>query len=681
MTHLREDKPSIEFVTKRQVLTLGNDIITKALLTPQNDKWLLNQTNLELLLQRIIMSLVISHEYYSVAKQNNVFFESFISGNTDESVIEDLRCFLPHLAPSLKSLSKMDNQNKTGIIYRIVLNYLIELCVRTLTYNELDASSGIIEQLIEKPEAFSLKDIYASNKRGIATAFDVLKIADFLFTKTLFNPFQNEPFDLLFNKNEKEGLLLDIKNMHKAFDDEENPIPLFLDHLLPAAWYYSSDLDFESKAFLNNFTLRILENYGSRTKNKEVKASLLNFLKNTEQKSFFFSNEKTDELTSSFRKNIPELLVNVPNGKGGFRQTCYHCRKLYETKTPIGVSDRTKNRTTDKPNERLIRPFHKDCMKEDKHIREQVGQLFKEMEKGYPKKQLFEPDYFFNPVPDGFELIRINGDGNCMYSSIAEIFNRSGQSAPTGIWNQQTVREIIDYNLRQIHSAIQEHPDQQKLMQELGLLLGIDADLIQAVLDQHIITDSAPTAESELGRLQQFGDAQLMALLVPTQGVWFPVITQGDYGSYHEIYDLRRWIQLAPNLLVMLLQDENYRFPDLTEHQRATLLQWLLEQNYDRAECFLSQILAAPHLSSAYLIHYPSSTALLEHFDAAVSIETPQPIVIDPPQTTQIGVTFADPANNGSNKRIKLDPAAIGRQVLLKQATIHSAQLSASKAY
>ncbi|WP_252179072.1 hypothetical protein [Endozoicomonas sp. 4G] len=635
---------------KDSVLNLGNDIITKALLTPQDDKWLLSQPHLELLLQRVKMSLLINHKDYSTTKQYNTFFESVINGTVDEHVIEDLELFLPHLTPGLSHLPRMDSKNKTAIIYRIILNYLIEFCIRTLIYNELDTSSEITQQLIEKPEEFSLKDIYAYDQQGFSVAFDVLKIIDFLFTKTLFNPLHNnplhkKPFDLAFDNNEIKGFLLDIDNMHEAVDHEENPIPLFLNLLLPAAKYYFSDLDFETKEFLNSFTLRILQNYGSRTKNKDVKASLLAFLKNTEQKSDFFSKEKADKLISAFRENIPEFLVNVPNGKGGFRQTCYHCDGVYETEKAIGGTGGSETR---------VKPFHKGCMKEDKYIREQAGQLFKEMEKGYPKKQFFKPDNAFNPVPDGFELIRINGDGNCMYSSIAEIFNQN--SALEGIWSQQRVRQIMHYTLNQIYSRIQHHPDKKKLMQELELLSGIRADLIQAVLDHYIIINSASTGQSELGRLQQFGDAQLMTLLVPTQGVWFPVITQGDYGSYHEIYDLRRWVKLAPNLLAMLLRNEDYRFPDLTENQRKTLLQLLLEQNFAQAEVFVSQILAAPHDSSAYLIHYPSSVALLEHFDAAVSLEAPQNMEVYPPQTVQLDAAFHDPSNDESNKRINLDP-------------------------
>ncbi|WP_252179059.1 hypothetical protein [Endozoicomonas sp. 4G] len=631
---------------KASVSNLGNDIIISALSTPQENKWLLSQVHLEFFLQRIQMSILINHDDYSVAKNNNAFFESVISGTIDENIIEDLIFFLPRLTPGLTRLSRMDTPNKSGIIYRIILNYLIEICVRTLTYNESDASSGIIKQLIEKPEAFSLKDLYASNKQGIVAAFDVLKIADFLFTKTLFNPLYKESFNplhnLSFNNDEIKSLLIDIKNTRKTFDSEENIIPVILNHLLPTAKYYSSDLDFESKEFLNQFILSILKNYGSRTKNKEVKASLLTFLKNTEQKSDFFSQEKTDELISSFRKTIPELLVNVPNGKGGFRQTCYRCNKVYETKSPIRGKGRTTNRTTGKPKEKLVKPFHNGCMKEDKHIRKLAGQLFKEMEKGYPKKQFFEPDYSFNPVPDGFELIRVNGDGNCMYSSIAEIFNQSIRTSQVGVWDQKKVRQMMHYNLRQIYSVIQNHPDQQKLMQELGLLSGIDADLISAVVNNYVIIHSASSGQSELGRLQQFGDAQLMTLLVPTQGVWFPVITQGDYGSYHEIYDLRRWVRLAPNLLAMLLQKENYRFPDLTKHQRAMLLQSLLEQNFDQAEFLVSQFLVVPHLSSAYLIHYPSSVALLEHFDAAVNIEASQNMAVNSSRTTHIDETLQD---------------------------------------
>ncbi|WP_252179074.1 hypothetical protein [Endozoicomonas sp. 4G] len=446
--------------------------------------------------------------------------------------------------------------------------------------------------------------------------------------------------------------------MRKTIESKTNLVPLFFNHLLPAAKYRSADLNFENKEFINKFTLSVLKKYQERTKNKGVKASLQAFLKSTEQASDFFSKEKTDELISLFRNHTPELLINVPNGKGGFIQTCYRCRELYETETPIRGSGRTTNRSTGKPKEPLVKPFHKKCLQKDKLIGKKAQQLYKKMAKGYPKKRILAPDVFYNPVPDGFELIRINGDGNCMYSSIAEIFNRSGQSGQTGIWNQQTVRQMMDYNLRRIYSAILNYPDQEKLMQELGLLSGIDAGLIQAVLDDDVIINSASSGQSELGRLQQFGDAQLMTLLVPTQGVWFPVITQGDYGSYHEIYDLRRWIQLAPNLLAMLLRNEDYRFPDLTEDQRKTLLQLLLEQNFSQAEFFVSQILAAPHDSSAYLIHYPSSVALLEHFDAAVSIEALQNMEVEPPQTAQVDEAFHDLSIDERSKRIKLDPAS-----------------------
>ncbi|WP_252179079.1 hypothetical protein [Endozoicomonas sp. 4G] len=627
---------------KYSVSNLGNDIITKALLTPKDDRWLPTQAYLFFLLQRVQMSLLIDHVDYSIAKENNVFFESVLNGNIDENVIKDLAFFLGHLTPSLRTVHKMDSQDKTEIIYRIVLNYLTELCVRTLMHDELNTGTGIVKQLIEKPEQFSLEDIYASNTKDIAVAFNVLQISDLLFTKIAFNPFQKETFDLTFYDYELEALQLDIKNMRNIIDGKKNLIPLFLNHLYPAAKYHSADLNFENKEFLDKFTSNVLKKYEDRTKNKKVKASLQAFLKNTEQTSDFFSKEKTDELVSSFRKKTPELLINVPNGKGGFRQTCYRCRKLYDTKTPIGGSSRTISRATVQSKEKRIKPLHKGCMKEDKLIRKQARELYKRMEKGYPKKQILKPDYVYNPVPDGFELIRINGDGNCMYSSIAEIFNRNEQSRQEGLWNQQTVRQMMHDNLRQIYSAIQNHSDQEKMMQELGLLSGIDADLIQAVLDNHVIAESASSGQSELGQLQQFGDAQLMTLLVPTQSVWFPVITQGDYGTYHEIYDLRRWVKLAPNLLAMLLNSGNYRFPDLTEHQRTKLLQLLLEQSFDQAELFVSQILRAPHQSSAYLIHYPSSAALLEHFDAAVSIEAAQNTEVDLSQTAEVDEALQD---------------------------------------
>ncbi|WP_252179073.1 hypothetical protein [Endozoicomonas sp. 4G] len=161
---------------KHAVSNLGNDIITKALLTPKNDEWLPTQAYLNFLLQRIQMSLLINDDDFTTAKENNVFFENVINGNIDEHVIKDLAFFLGHLTPVLRSVHKMDNPDKIEINYRIVLNYLIEMCVRTLMHNELNASSGIVNQLIEKPEQFSLEDIYASNTKYIFLAFNVLKI-------------------------------------------------------------------------------------------------------------------------------------------------------------------------------------------------------------------------------------------------------------------------------------------------------------------------------------------------------------------------------------------------------------------------------------------------------------------------------------------------------------------------
>ncbi|WP_448217857.1 hypothetical protein [Endozoicomonas sp. 2B-B] len=635
---------------KNSVSNLGNNIITKSLLTPQNDFWLPTQANLEFLLQRVQMSLLLSNEDYSIAEENNVFFEGLISGNIDESVIKDLGFFIGYLAPSLRYVSRMNNPDKVEIIYRIVLNYLIEFCVRTLTSNEFDASSEIVKKLIEKPEQFSLKsleDIHNYNKKDISVAFNVLQIVDFLFGKTLFNPFYKEASDFYFYDNELESLQLNIKNIHKIIDGGKNLIPLFFSQLLPAARYFSGGLDFESNNFLNKFTLSILEKFSSRTTNKDIKASLQLFLKKTGPKPDIFSKEKTEELITLFRRNTPNLLVNALNEQGSFEQTCYHCGELYQTEKPIRGKGSRKNKNTGKSKETLVRPFHRACMEKDRRIRQQAGQLFKEMEKSYPKKQLYGPDYHYNPVPDGFELIRINGDGNSMYSSIAEIFNRHAWSEQAAQWNQQTVREIMDYNLREIFSTIQAHPDKHNLMQELELLLGIDAGIIPAILDNNFITDSASFAHPESDRLQQFGAARLIALLVPTQGVWFPVITQGQAGPYHEIYDLRRWVNFAPDLLAMLLQNENYTFPDLSESQRATLLQLLLNQNFDQAKLFVSHILKASYQSSAYLIHYPGSVALIEHFDAAVSIENSRNI--------EVGETFEALSIDENNRRMRSD--------------------------
>ncbi|WP_257279766.1 hypothetical protein [Endozoicomonas sp. ISHI1] len=636
---------------KAHVLNLGNNIIIKSLLKTQDHDLLSNHSHLELLLQRVQMSLLISHEDYSIEKENNVFFESVICGNIDENIIKDLGFFIGHLAPSLRYVSSFNAPDKVEVIYRIVLNYLIEVCVRTLTDNEFDASSGIVKKLIERPDQFTLKDIHTSIKSSIAVAFNGLFIADLLFTKILFNPFNNKALDLSFYENELESLQLSIKSMRKIFDGEKNLIPLLLSHLLPAARHYSNNLDFKTNIFSNKFTSKVLQKILNRTTNKDIKASLQSFLKNTEHKSDIFSKEKTEKLISLFRKNTPELMVNVPNGQGGFRQTCYHCGEVYETENPIRGKGRRTNRSSKKPKEPLVRPFHKACMIEDKRIREQAGQLYKKMEIGYPKTQIYEPYYFHHiPVPDGYELIRINGDGNSMYSSIAEIFNRHRGSGQTGKWNQQTIRQIIDDNLRQIFFTIQDHPDKHKLMQELELLLGINADVIPAVLDNNVITDSASFAQSELALLQQFGDAQLIALLVPTQGVWFPVITQGHDGPFHEIYDLKRWVNFAPNLLAMLLQNENYTFPDLSESQRATLLQMLLNENFEHAKGFISRILIAFYQASAYLIHYPSSVALAEHFDAAISPDTPKNLEIDH--------TLEALSINGNSKRMSSDSAS-----------------------
>ncbi len=632
---------------KNSVSNFGNNIITKSLLTPQNDVWLPTQANLEFLLQRVQMSLLLSNEDYSIAEENNVFFESLISGNIDENVIKDLGFFIGYLAPSLRHVSRMNNPDKVEVIYRIVLNYLVEFCVRTLTSNEFDASSEIVKKLIEKPEQFSLEDIHNSSKKDISVAFKVLQIADFLFGKTLFNPFYKEASDFYFYENELESLQLNIKSMHKIIDDGKNLIPLFFSHLLPAARYCSGGLDFESNDFLNKFTLSILEKFLSRTTNNDIKVSLQLFLKKTGQKSDIFSKEKTEELITLFRKNSPNFFINAQNEQGSFVQTCYHCGELYQTEEPIRGKGSRKNKNTGKSKETLVRPFHRACMEEDRRIRQQAGQLFKEMEKSYPKKQLYGPDYHYNPVPDGFELIRINGDGNSMYSSIAEIFNRHAWSEQAVQWNQQTVREIMDYNLREIFFTIQAHPDKHKLMQELELLLGIDAGIIPAILDNNVITDSASFAHPESDRLQQFGAARLITLLVPTQGVWFPVITQGQAGPYHEIYDLRRWVNFAPDLLAMLLQNENYTFPDFSESQRATLLQLLLNQNFDQAKLFVSHILKASYQSSAYLIHYPGSVALIEHFDAAVSIENSRNI--------EVGETFEALSIDENNRRMRSD--------------------------
>ncbi|WP_257287538.1 hypothetical protein [Endozoicomonas sp. SESOKO2] len=625
MYDLSKSKLRVSYHLKKAAATnLGNNIITKALLTRQYDKWLPTQDYLDFLLQRVEISLLINREDYSIAKENNVIFENIIDGNIDENIITDLTFFIGHLAPSLRYVSSMNAPDKAGIIYRIVINYLIEICVRTLLDNEFDASTGIVEKLIDKPGQFTLEDIYAANIKDISVAFNLLQVTDFLFTKIIFNILNTKDLDLTVYDHELESLQINIDSMRKIVDNKKNLFPLFLNHLFPVARLYSDDLDFGSNEFSNKFMLNVLKKYESRTKNKDVKASLHTFLKITEQNYYIFSKEKTDKLISLFRKNTPELLINVPSGQGSFRQTCCHCREIYETKTPIRGKGCKTNKKTGKPKEIRVRPFHKKCMEKDRCIKKQANQLYKEMEKGYPKKQLRGPDYHYNPVPDGFELIRVNGDGNCMYSSIAEIFNRNGRSGQADVWNQQTIRQIMDYNLRQIYSTIQNHPDKKKMMQQLQLLLGIDADMIPAVLDNNVITDSASFAESELAKLQQFGDAQLITLLVPTQGVWFPVITQGDYGPNHEIYDLNRWVNISPNLLTILLQNKNYTFPDLSESQRATLLELLLNQKFDQAALLVSRLTIAPHHASAYLIHYPSSAALLEHFDAAVRPATPQ---------------------------------------------------------
>ncbi|WP_257275135.1 hypothetical protein, partial [Endozoicomonas sp. SESOKO4] len=74
---------------------------------PQDDKWLPTLSHLDLLLQRVEMSLLISHEDYSTAKENNVFFESVIEGNIEKNVITDMSFFIGYLAPNLRVISTM----------------------------------------------------------------------------------------------------------------------------------------------------------------------------------------------------------------------------------------------------------------------------------------------------------------------------------------------------------------------------------------------------------------------------------------------------------------------------------------------------------------------------------------------------------------------------------------------
>ncbi|MCW7556128.1 hypothetical protein NX722_26575 [Endozoicomonas gorgoniicola] len=610
----------------------GNHIITKSLLKPDKDveTWQPTQAFLEILLQGVQMSILIAKKDYSIVESNNLFFEHALKGELKKNTIEDLAFFLGQLTPSLKHLSNMDYKDIALINQRIMINYLIEICVRTLLREEFGSGSELVNTITETPESFKLSDIINTNKTGIQVAFNTLALMDFLTQKIVFTE-NSDSFKV--SESEVESLQINIKNLYSKMESSKDFLPSLLDNLLPTAKYSPTGIDFNDDHFKNKFRLAVLEKYQQRSGKKEVKRSLGKYFKETIGSSStdndpIFDTKETEALINTFRENTPKRFINEKTVTGTYKQTCYHCGEVYETTDPISGSRRNKQKHHKENNPRLIKPLHnKECKEKDKCIRTGAKKLYDQMESQYPQKQINGPVNHYNPVPEGYELIRVNGDGNCMYSSIAEIYNRHQPSEEMGAWNQQAVRDTIERNLRSINDAIQNHPRRSNLLQELELLTGLNAEIIPAIIENRVITQSAAEGDSELGVLQQFGDTQLIPLLAPTQSVRFSVITQGLSGLNTGVYDLNLWVTLAPNLLAALLANPHFSFPDLSDTERLEIAE-LLPSDVNRARRRIASITSARQ-AIGHLIHYPNAISRLEHFDAAVRIDTSQDMEVD----------------------------------------------------
>ena len=611
----------------------GNNIITKSLLKPGKDveTWQPTQAFLDILLHSVQMSILIATKDYSIVESNNLFFEHALKGELNRNTIKDLAYFLGQITPSLKHLSNMDYKEIALVNQRIMTNYLIEICVRTLLFNEFGSGSELVDTITETPESFKLSDIINTNKTGLQVAFNTLALIDFLTQKIVFAE-KSDSFKV--SESEVELLQTRIKSLYSKMESSKDFLPSLLDDLLPTAKYSPTGIDFNDDHFKNKFRLAVLKKYKQRSRKKKVRTSLKKYFKETIGSSStdndpIFDKKETEALINTFREKTPKRFINEKTATGSYKQTCYHCGEVYETTVPIS-GRRKHKRKHDKGNKpRLFKPFHnKKCKEEYKSIRTGAKKLYDQMESQYPQKQINGPVTHYNPVPEGYELIRVNGDGNCMYSSIAEIYNRQQLSEEMGAWNQQAVRDTIDRNLRSINNAIQNHPRRSNLLRELALLTGLNAETIPAIIENHVITQSAAVGASELEVLQQFGDTQLIPLLAPTQSVRFSVITQGRSGLNTGVYDLNLWVTLAPNLLAALLADPHFSFPDLSDPQRLEIAE-LLQSDVTGAIRRIEEI-TSDWQTVGHLIHYPNAISRLEHFDAAVIIDTSQDMEVDP---------------------------------------------------
>ena len=536
-----------------------------------------------------------------------VFFEHVLKGELNNNIIEDLAFFFGQIAPSLMLMPKMNSEDKSGINQRVMVNYLIEHCVRTLLDDEFHINSKLTDKFSQNPESFELSDILEVNKAGTQAVFNILALLDFLIQKIVF---MSDSTDFEISEFEVEQLQTSIKDLHNKMESSKDFLPSLLSNFLPTAKYSSTGIDFDDDHFKNKFRLTVLKQYQQRSKKKEVKNSLRKYLTESIDMGSFdddpvFEARETEQLVKTFRKHTPDLFINEKTVTGNYKQTCYHCGEVYETIKPVAGSRRNKVKHNKENKPKLIRPLQEKCKEKDRCMREDSKKLYEQMESQYPKKQFDGPVTHFNPVPEGHELIRVNGDGNCMYSSIAEIYNRHQPSEEANAWNQQRVRDTIDDNLRSIYNFIQNHPHRDSLLNELGVLTGLETEVIPTIIEDRVITQSAAAGFSELEILQQFGDTQLIPLLVPTQRVRFSVITQSHSGLNTGVYDLNHWVALAPNLLAALLANQDFSFPDLSETERLEIAE-LLESDVNRASERIAIITSVSH-SIGHLIHYPNA--------------------------------------------------------------------------
>lgn len=199
--------------------------------------------------------------------------------------------------------------------------------------------------------------------------------------------------------------------------------------------------------------------------------------------------------------------------------------------------------------------------------------LFNKSDKAFKSSQQAIVSHSWLPLAL-YQRFNVNGDGDCLFQSFSIALNNlQGSSDNTA----QSVRVKIHRILSTIITLISDSPLSDIYQQQLANILGVPFTILEAIVAGEILlqgpTPPGTFSNPELQQhavLQQYGEINYLLLLQLEEhlsvGIQLPCIEQ------LQNYNFFLWLDLAPELLQFLVQQQAFNVSHWSEELQSELL-------------------------------------------------------------------------------------------------------------